>query len=74
MTFRTSALLPTLALRARRVFGLMLVTAPLAAAAHHSFRAQYDAEIVVEVTGTITEVGLDQPACALLRRGRSRQR
>lgn len=61
MTFRTSALLPTLAIRTRRMFGLMLVTAPLAAAAHHSFRAQYDAEIVIEVTGTITEVAWTNP-------------
>ena len=61
MTFRTSALPPTPAIRARRVFGLMLAAAPLAAAAHHSFRAQYDAEIVVEVTGEITEVAWTNP-------------
>ena len=61
MNFRTSARLRTLLKRTRRLFGLMLVTAPLAAAAHHSFRAQYDADIVVEVTGTITEVAWTNP-------------
>ena len=61
MNFRTSARPRTLLKRTRRLFGLMLVTAPLAAAAHHSFRAQYDADIVVEVTGTITEVAWTNP-------------
>ena len=47
--------------RNRKALGLILVTAPFAAAAHHSFRAQYDADIVVEVTGTITEVTWTNP-------------
>lgn len=61
MTFRNSVRRAACAMRVRRVFGIMLVAAPLAAAAHHSFRAQYDAEIVVEVTGTITEVAWTNP-------------
>ena len=47
--------------RLRRVCALILVAVPLEATAHHSFRAQYDAEIVVEVTGTITEVAWTNP-------------
>ena len=61
MTFRISVRRAAFAMPVRRVFGIMLVAAPLAAAAHHSFRAQYDAEIVVEVTGTITEVAWTNP-------------
>lgn len=61
MTFRISGRPAAFAMRARRLLGLMLVTAPLAAAAHHSFRAQYDSDIVVEVTGTITEVAWTNP-------------
>ena len=51
----------TLVQRLHRVCALILVAAPLAATAHHSFRAQYDSEIVVEVTGTITEVAWTNP-------------
>lgn len=61
MTFWISGRPAAFAMRARGVLALMLVTAPLAAAAHHSFRAQYDADIVVEVTGTITEVAWTNP-------------
>ena len=61
MIFRTSAHAPTPAALIRIVIGLVLVSAPLAATAHHSFRAQYDSDIVVEVTGTITEVAWTNP-------------
>lgn len=61
MTSRTPAHRMVAVKRIRNAFGLILVAAPLAAAAHHSFRAQYDAEIVVEVTGTITEVAWTNP-------------
>jgi len=47
--------------RIRNASGLILAAAPLATAGHHSFRAQYDADIVVEVTGTITEVAWANP-------------
>ena len=46
--------------RLRRA-ALILLVVPISAAAHHSFRAQYDSEIVVEVTGTITEVAWTNP-------------
>ena len=61
MTPRTQAHKAVPVKRIRKVFGLILVTAPFAATAHHSFRAQYDADIVVEVTGTITEVAWTNP-------------
>jgi len=61
MTSRTPALRTVAVKRIRNAFVLILVAAPLAAAAHHSFRAQYDSEIVVEVSGTITEVAWTNP-------------
>ena len=61
MTSWIPAYKATLVQRLRRVCALILVAAPLAATAHHSFRAQYDSEIVVEVTGTITEVAWTNP-------------
>ena len=61
MTSRTRAHRMVAVKRIRNAVGLMLVTAPLAAAAHHSFRAQYDSDLVVEVTGTITEVAWTNP-------------
>lgn len=61
MTSLTPARTAALVKRLRRVFALILVATPLAAAAHHSFRAQYDSEIVVEVTGTITQVAWTNP-------------
>lgn len=61
MTSRTPTHGMVPAKRIRNAFGLVLVAAPLAGAAHHSFRAQYDSEIVVEVTGTITEVAWTNP-------------
>ena len=61
MTPRTQAHKAVPVKRIRNVFWLILVMAPLAAAAHHSFRAQYDSDLVVEVTGTITEVAWTNP-------------
>ena len=61
MTSRTPVHRMVAVKRIRNAFGLILVAAPLAAAAHHSFRAQYDADIMVEVTGTITEVAWTNP-------------
>ena len=61
MTSRNPAHRTVAVKRIRNAFGLILVAAPLATAGHHSFRAQYDADIVVEVTGTITEVAWTNP-------------
>ena len=61
MTSRTPAHWIVAVKQIRYAFGLILVTAPLAATAHHSFRAQYDSDIVVEVMGTITEVAWTNP-------------
>ncbi len=41
------------------IFGLMLVSAPLFA--HHSFRAEFDSEQPIEITGTVTEIEWTNP-------------
>lgn len=61
MTCRTSVRSPTLPIRVLGVCGLTLLLSPFGVNAHHSFRAQYDSEIVVEVMGTITEVAWTNP-------------
>ncbi len=41
------------------IFGLMLGSAPLFA--HHSFRAEFDSEQPIEITGTVTKIEWTNP-------------